>query len=224
MDQYPVRSPLAVADFLAPTVAGRNFCEIGTRNGDIMACLSHFASNVTAIEMDHVYCKKLEERGYRIICKPIEQVKTPELAHCEVYFWWPMDPRDQNEVWLRQILASHRKLDTPAEIYVAHDTHWKFDMETLPKLVANHKSSFGGITRVFFDEGGELTGNTSYTHPFFSRPGHWGVFHLARFDAIRGRGSGRGRGRGRGRGKLLGRGGGRGRWSAGQTLPLETGA
>lgn len=129
LDEYPIRSPLAVADFLAPIVAGKSFCEIGTRNGDIMACLSHFASNSTAIEVDEDYCKKLRERGYRIICKPIEEVAPAELAHCEVYFWWPMHPLIQNEKWLRQMLSTHRELGTSAELYVAHDSHWPEDME-----------------------------------------------------------------------------------------------
>jgi hypothetical protein len=46
VDDYPIRSPLAVADFLAPIVAGRRFTEIGTRNGDIMSCLAHFAQRM----------------------------------------------------------------------------------------------------------------------------------------------------------------------------------
>ena len=37
VDRYPERSPLAIADFLLPRVAGKRLCEIGTRNGDIMA-------------------------------------------------------------------------------------------------------------------------------------------------------------------------------------------
>ena len=219
VDTYPVRSPLMVADFLAPKVKGKQFCEIGTRNGDIMSCLSHFAANVTAIEMDPPYCKKLVSRGFRNICKPVEEASDAELAHCDVYFWWPMDPRSQNEVWLKQLLAQHRRSGKGAEVYVAHDTHWKFDMKTLPNLVTKYG---GQITRLFFDEGGEVRGHTSYSSPFFDRPGHWGVTHMAKFGVgpladvpprgkRRGSGgrrgaillrSGRGRGRGRGRGAV----------------------
>ena len=87
MDTYPTRSPLAVADFLAPHLAGRSLCEIGTRNGDIMSCLSHFAREVTAIELDKEYCKKLSERGFRVLCKPIETLGHLDLGHCDVYYW-----------------------------------------------------------------------------------------------------------------------------------------
>ena len=58
-DLYPVRSPLVVADFLAEHVRGKRFVEIGTRNGDVLSCVSHAASQVTAIEMDDKYCSKL---------------------------------------------------------------------------------------------------------------------------------------------------------------------
>ncbi|KAL1499133.1 hypothetical protein AB1Y20_013644 [Prymnesium parvum] len=202
LDSYPVRSPLAVADFLAPHVAGKSFCEIGTRNGDIMACLSHFAANVTAIEMDGEYCRRLALRGFAVLCHPFERSTPAELSRCDVYFWWPMEPRQQNEAWLSQLLATHRALRTSATLFVAHDTHWAYDMETLPRLVARHRAHFGGISRVFFDEGGEMSGHTSYASPFFSRPGRWGVFHLAQFYTEPRRA--------RGRGKLFGLRGKRG--------------
>ena len=183
VDKYPIRSPLAVADFLSERVANRNFCEIGTRNGDIMSCLSHHATSVTAIELDHVYCKKLRARGFHVLCQPFEDVaeKTPEqLAHCDVYFWWPMDSEAQNEVWLKLILGAHSRTGSNATVFVAHDTHWKTDMKTLPRLTRQYG---GQISRIFFDEGGSLEGEASYTSPFYDRPGRWGVFHMAKFLA-----------------------------------------
>ena len=180
VDMYPIRSPLAVADFLAPRVRGKALCEIGTRNGDIAACLAHHASSVTAIEMDRVYCRKLRARGLHVLCRPVEEVRPQDFAGCEVYFWWPMDAETQNEAWLRLIQATHRTLGTNATVFVAHDTHYRKDMVTLPRLAKHYGAQ---ISRVFFDEGGSLEGEVSYTTPYFSRPGRWGVFHLARFLA-----------------------------------------
>lgn len=162
-----------------------------------MACLSHFASNVTAIEMDPPYCDKLKQRGYNVICKMIEKVTPEELKHCQVYFWWPLVPDQQNPVWLSQLLAAHAKLQVPATLFVAHDTHWKPDMQSLPELVSRFKDNFAGISRVFFDEGGELKGRASYSQPFYSRPGQWGVFHMAHFttEAVPHRLHGRGAGK-----------------------------
>ena len=204
VDQYPVRSPLAIADYLSSRVRNLNFCEIGTRNGDIMECLKHYAKSgarllhtalsaspkscshahrpgcaVTAVEMDHTYCRKLRQRGFRVICKPIENVPPAELADCQVYFWWPMQADPQNEAWLRLLIDAHRQSGMNASVYVAHDTHWALDMKVLPMLV---KAYDGDVARVFFDEGGELSGEASYSQSFHSRPGRWGVFHVARFE------------------------------------------
>ena len=102
VDAYPIRSPLVVADFLGAQLAGRSFAEIGTRNGDVMACLAHFARSVTAVELDKVYCRKLRQRGFRVLCKPVETVPADELAQSsDAYFWWPMWSPTQNEAWLR---------------------------------------------------------------------------------------------------------------------------
>lgn len=114
---------------------------------------------------------------------PFEEVaeQTPDqLAHCDFYFWWPMNSEEQNEKWLKLLLGVHEKTRTNATIYVAHDTHYHTDMRTLPRLARQYE---GVISRVFFDEGAALDGEASYTTPFFDRPGRWGVFHLARFLA-----------------------------------------
>lgn len=176
-DSYPIRSPLVVADFFAPIVKDKNFCEIGSRNGDISACVMHFASSVSVIELDQKYCKILEKRGLNVLCKAVETVTVEEFRerHCDVYFWWPMDPRTQNELWLKQIKEVQKEIGTHATVYIAHDTHWHLDMQMLPKLAASHN---GSIERVFFDEGGDLFGEPSYSRAWADRPGRWGVMHL----------------------------------------------
>merc|ERR1712087_752204 len=71
-DLYPIRSPLAVADFLVSRAAGGSLCEIGTRRGDIMSCIHEHNISVTAIEMDRVYCRMLRMRGFGAVCKRVE--------------------------------------------------------------------------------------------------------------------------------------------------------
>lgn len=181
VDKYPVRSPLAVADFLAPIVQGRKFTEIGTRNGDIMGCLHHFASQVTAIELDVNYCKKLRARGFTVLCKAVESVTASEMPDSDVYFWWPMWSPKQNEAWLRLLLNIHAKTGKRAAAYIAHDTHWKPDMDTLRRLAPYYGAT--NVTRIFFDEDtAPANAQSPAGNPEFGRPGHWGVFHLARFE------------------------------------------
>lgn len=173
VDEYPIRSPLAVADFLAPIVSGRSFTEIGTRNGDIMGCLAHFARKVTAIELDANYCKKLRERGFEVVCRAVETVSATDLPAGDVYFWWPMWSPRQNEAWLRQLMQVHRDSGRRAVAYIAHDSHWAPDMQTLKRLTPHYRAT--NVTRIFFDEGDVAQAGTG-------RPGKWGVFHMARFE------------------------------------------
>ena len=50
-DIYPMRSPLIVADYLAELARGRQYAEIGTRDGDIVACVRGLgAARAYAIE------------------------------------------------------------------------------------------------------------------------------------------------------------------------------
>ena len=53
------RGPWAATACAVTPKAGGSFCEIGTRNGDVMSCLSHFTKQLTSVEMDEGYCKKL---------------------------------------------------------------------------------------------------------------------------------------------------------------------
>ena len=193
-DLYPIRSPLAVADFMAEHVRGRTYAEIGTRNGDVMSCISRFAKSVTAIEMDPTYCAKLRSRGYGVACSKVEEISAAAWPVADVYYWWPSDAGGQNELWLQLISRALRAHGARASVFIGFDEHWPPDMGVLPPLVRKYN---GTVEKVFFDEGGAVVGparasptyqrathklEASLARPFFSRPGHWGVFLLARFE------------------------------------------
>ena len=72
MDSYPTRSPLLIADYLISLVRGRRYVELGTRNGDIMACVSRFARTATAVEVNREYCRSARARGLQVLCQPVE--------------------------------------------------------------------------------------------------------------------------------------------------------
>lgn len=193
-DLYPIRSPLIVADYLSERVRGKSFCEIGTRNGDVMGCVSRSAASVTAIEMDEAYCSKLRQRGFGVACQKIEDIPVPSFPLAHVYYWWPSDAGGQNELWLRIVARALRVRGWRASVYIGFDAHWKPDLDYLPGLVKKYN---GTVSRLFFDEGGAVRGpavgsdvyrlaahklEASIQKPFFDRPGHWGVFHVGRFD------------------------------------------
>ena len=61
------------SDCVVSPQVGRSFCEIGTRNGDVMSCLSHFTNQLTSVEMDEGYCTKLRSRGISVACDNVER-------------------------------------------------------------------------------------------------------------------------------------------------------
>ena len=70
---FGVPWPVAATTCAVPAQAGRSFCEIGTRNGDVMSCLSHFTKQLTSVEMDEGYCTKLRSRGISVACDNVER-------------------------------------------------------------------------------------------------------------------------------------------------------
>ena len=194
VDLFPIRSPLVVADYLGPQLQGRSFCEIGTRNGDVMSCLSHYAKEVIAVEMDEGYCAKLRSRGFSVVCENSEQIPLAEYPMADIYYWWPSDAGGQNELWLLLIARALRLAGRTASVYIGADYHWKPDMKYMYELAKRYN---GTIQRLFFDEGGQMRGpavprqpgssraaefEASLARPFYDRPGHWGIFFVSRFD------------------------------------------
>ena len=81
VDISPIRSPQAVHSFLASRFAGHDVVELGTRNGDGMACFAQVARSAFACEYDAQYCQKLRERAttlpkrFEVVCSDFRQSK-----------------------------------------------------------------------------------------------------------------------------------------------------
>ena len=63
VDYSPKRSPQAIHTALLPKFAGKEIVEIGTRNGDGMACFARVAMHAKAVEIDEEACHKLHNRS-----------------------------------------------------------------------------------------------------------------------------------------------------------------
>ena len=80
-DSSPIRSAQAAQSVVARHVAGLQLVEIGTRNGDGMACFAHFARTAAAVEMDPHYCNLLSERSKAPSAGATNRLeKTPEFT------------------------------------------------------------------------------------------------------------------------------------------------
>ena len=177
-DVFPTRSPLVVADQLIPLVEGKAFAEVGTRNGDIMGCVSNFAKSVTAIELDHGACKAIRKRGFGIICRDFMSLRPHEFPRADVLYWWPQLSWEQNEAWMLHAMRAYEALNQTVRVVVGFDSHWAADMVSLTRMMKRFRGM--AVQRLFFDEGGTWQDMFSLMNHEF-RPGHWGVFHLAHF-------------------------------------------
>jgi hypothetical protein len=149
-----------MADFLIsllPPATGSKkarYTEIGTRNGDIFACVSHFAApESTAIEGDKRACAALKERGIKHLCVDYETLTTPEkFPEAELYYFWSYP--EESEHLLKHILQIERKRKRKGK---GVKLVLNFDMQYIEdfKVRALIADAYGGdwSNKVFFDEG-----------------------------------------------------------------------
>ena len=159
VDGSPSRSPLNVADYLLRETEGKTLTEVGSRNGDLLACITHFKVNEeklpapVSVELDREYCDKMRARGIEVRCDPIEDLGEDTLPISDVYFWWPMAAKTQNTAWLRHIggVLQKKGVAKGKLAIIACDPQWAEDRDNSYEL----RDWMGGEWRgkVFYDEG-----------------------------------------------------------------------
>jgi len=143
VDSSPIRSPLAVAEHLIAHARGKVILEVGTRNGDILDCVSHFASKAFAVEINKEYCDQLSQRGLTVICDNFENIGLAEIPTMpQVFFWWPMAASSQNENWLEHARSlTDCATDTQTIAIIAFDNQWQEDVESKVSMRKKYPSS-----------------------------------------------------------------------------------
>ena len=151
-DEYPIRSPMVVADYIISQAAGKSYVEVGTRQGDLFKCVQPYTRHAFAIEMDQDYCRALRRRGIQVACSTFETVADALLLPVQVFFWFVWPP-ELSEGWIRRLWSLPRAVGEKATVLVGFDGHIPEDMRFLPLLVAHYG---GTVERIFFDEGGAV--------------------------------------------------------------------
>jgi len=208
IDLYPTRSPLAVADFLAWRLAGKEVVEIGSRNGDILSCLQGLGvKRVESIEGDHVYCKKLRARGLAVSCKMLTQANAKDtLPRADAYFGWLPGGNFDGGGGVGHVMhLLMKELSTrpaKASIFLMFDASQSIEMTTLKQMLPRIAPQCNGglnMSRIFFDESnypipsgesfnheakdrGVAVQETNYTRPYFGRYGRFGIMHVLQCD------------------------------------------
>lgn len=151
-DKYPQRSPLATIDYLARHVAGRSFCELGSRHGDISACLKPHARSVTVLEYQASYCDAIRRRGLEVVCESIYKVAEANpfrFPIADVYFFWV--PHVAVERWLKLLLNVSRSFPHAATAFVQLDSTNELEAPHVARLARRYRAA--EVAPIFHEEG-----------------------------------------------------------------------
>ena len=137
VDASPIRSPQSTHSVIARRVAGLSVVEVGTRNGDGMACFSRTATRAVAVEMSPSYCVKLRHRAvslqgvprtpaFEVLCNRYEQAGLPDA---DVYTWWQQWPHLTNHRLLSHLARRQEQglIRASAVAVFLVDTGWGYD-------------------------------------------------------------------------------------------------
>ena len=154
-DASPIRSPQNIHSWLSERFAGLDIVEIGTRNGDGMACFAQTARTAIAVEIDKPYCEILRRRATRLVRKGTgnftvvcEDYRKRRLDG-DIFTWWEQAPFLTNQAaiqHLRRELHAGR-IRASAQAVVLFDMSWQDDVDSLKQLVSQAPRDTGRAER-----------------------------------------------------------------------------
>ena len=185
-DPYPMRSPLVAADFLvdrleaaakvAPDTAITSYVEVGTRDGDNIACVAQLARQrrirfrATAVEQSPRRCEALRARAaeasphskaypttssFQVVETQVnESTYLQALPVADVYYYWGITSTNVQMVrWMDEAARARGRGGTA---YLGFDWHYPSDRAAMaPTLLALRDAkgnSSVSVNRLFFDE------------------------------------------------------------------------
>lgn len=178
-DPYPMRSPLVVADFLVDQLAKVSrvkqgearptFTEIGTRDGDNIACVAQLAASrqvrvrAMAVEQSPRRCDAMRVRAdalspssrFRVVEAQVNQsTYLQALPPADVYYYWGIT--STNVQMVRWMDEAARARGVQGTAFLGFDWHYPSDrLAMAPTLLALRAAKGNGsatVHRLFFDE------------------------------------------------------------------------
>ena len=143
IDASPIRSPQTLHSHIAARIRQKTVVEIGTRNGDGMACIAQVAARATAIEASGPYCDKLRRRAatlpgpapaFSVLCSRYQRANP--LPSADVYTWWQQWPHLTDGTLLGH-LRTHQvagRIGASAVALIAFDLSWPLDRRSWRSL------------------------------------------------------------------------------------------
>ena len=140
IDAPPIRSPQVVHSLVALKSVGKELLEIGTRNGDGMACFALSAQKAIAIEYDEKYCRQLRNlstaieaqhpgKSFQVTCSDFRK---GGVLDADIITWWEMGPALLNLPALLHLSKEQKegRLRASAEAILLFDLKWKDDLKS----------------------------------------------------------------------------------------------
>ena len=176
----PVRAPLAAMDFVASVARRKRFVEVGSLRGDVIECVSHFASHATSIEADRRYCSVLKKRArangrWTSMCATFSGSLVPMPA-ADWYFAWVPPHLDMALLAALREQQSSGRVPRTARFLLGFDTKVPNEKKMLDAL----SSLAERVTGVRYDERIAKPKGIYKSEKMASRM--HGEFHIAQFD------------------------------------------
>ena len=141
IDASPIRSPQALHAHIAARVRGHTVVEVGTRNGDGIACMAQTAARAVAIEASSPYCVHLRRRAstlpggvsFSVICTRYQRATLPAA---EFYTWWQQWPHLTDAALLAHLRKEQLagRVSRTAVALIAFDLSWSMDRRSWRSL------------------------------------------------------------------------------------------
>ena len=168
VDSSPIRSPLLVADHLIELAKDKVIFEVGTRNGDILSCVSYFTRVAYSAEILPEYCDKLRKRNLNVLCGDFIALNFSTLPDIpDVFFWWPNTADHQNEVWLSHVRHQLSLVPTRTRehvVVIAFDHQWPRDMKNKEFMLRKYKEAEEHVIHFSEGDGPRMSGMFSLVH------------------------------------------------------------
>lgn len=165
---------MLVADHLINLAAGGVVFEVGTRNGDILSCISRFVNVTFSAEISPEYCGRLRERGLSVFCGDFLALNMSGLSQKpDVIFWWPMVAKAQNEVWLSHVRSQESYVSPGCIVVIGFDHQHPPDMDNREVMLTRYPEAEEHV--IDFNEGQGLRMKGKFSLIHFHPQGSRGV-------------------------------------------------
>ena len=140
-------------DHVATLARGKRFVELGSRNGDLIDCVSRFTASAVSIEADPDYCRHLSRRAihshgrFTSLCFAFPDGRTPDA---DIFYAWI------NHYLTLPFLKGLRGLQDRGVVRAEAQFALFFSGKSWPKewhCAASLKPFADSVTRIPFDEG-----------------------------------------------------------------------